>query len=294
MSFLYDISLSISYKYEHPAGTNRALLRMMPKSLPDQYVVSGLVSTDPAPDFRRDRLDFFGNATTEVGHDAPLSDITFTFRGRVHRMTQSGELDLSSGLSDLAGELSNVLRIDADAPHHFLGRSDRVPSVPEITDFARQVADPGGSVLDTVRRLSDALYGMFEFDASATEVTTTPAEAFAARRGVCQDISHVMIAGLRGIGVPAGYVSGFLRTIPPEGQPRLEGADAMHAWVRAWCGAEMGWVEIDPTNAIMAGGDHIVVAHGRDYADVAPVKGTHRAAGSHSTVQKVDVVPVTP
>jgi transglutaminase-like putative cysteine protease len=103
-----------------------------------------------------------------------------------------------------------------------------------------------------------------------------------------------MIACLRGIGIPAGYVSGFLRTTPPPGQPRLEGADAMHAWVRAWCGMETGWVEVDPTNALMVANDHIVIARGRDYADVAPVKGVLRTAGSQTTEQAVDVVALDP
>jgi transglutaminase-like putative cysteine protease len=101
-----------------------------------------------------------------------------------------------------------------------------------------------------------------------------------------------MISCLRGVGIPAGYVSGFLRTIPPEGKPRLEGADAMHAWVRAWCGEEMGWIEFDPTNAVLAGEDHIVIARARDYFDVAPVRGVTRSAGAHTSSQAVDVVPV--
>jgi transglutaminase-like putative cysteine protease len=130
------------------------------------------------------------------------------------------------------------------------------------------------------------------FDPKATDVLTEPAEAFARRRGVCQDFSHIMIAALRGLGIPAGYVSGFLRTIPPRGKRRLEGADAMHAWVQAWCGAEMGWVEYDPTNDLAVAADHIVVARGRDYADVAPVTGALRISGPHKSTQKVDVVPL--
>ena len=102
-----------------------------------------------------------------------------------------------------------------------------------------------------------------------------------------------MIAGLRGLGVPAGYVSGFLRTIPPPGVARLEGADAMHAWVRAWCGFQTGWVDYDPTNAVFANQDHIQVAFGRDYDDVAPMRGVLRTAGTQKSEQKVDVTPAT-
>jgi transglutaminase-like putative cysteine protease len=123
-------------------------------------------------------------------------------------------------------------------------------------------------------------------------VDTEPGHAFAEGRGVCQDFSHVMIAGLRAVGIPAGYVSGFLRTEPPAGQPRLAGADAMHAWVRAWCGAETGWIDYDPTNHMMVGTDHIVVAVGRDYSDVAPVKGAVRSAGVQASHHSVDLVPM--
>jgi transglutaminase-like putative cysteine protease len=130
------------------------------------------------------------------------------------------------------------------------------------------------------------------FDAAATTVETPATEAFAARHGVCQDFTHIMIIALRSLGIPAGYVSGYLRTLPPPGQERLEGADAMHAWVSAWCGPGVGWVEYDPTNAVFAGTDHIVVAYGRDYADVAPVRGAMRTAGGQTSSQSVDVAPV--
>ena len=95
-----------------------------------------------------------------------------------------------------------------------------------------------------------------------------------------------------GIGIPAGYVSGFLRTNPPPGKPRLEGADAMHAWVRAWCGWQTGWIEYDPTNALIVGADHILIARGRDYGDVSPVKGVLKIAGDQKSEQAVDVLPV--
>ena len=102
----------------------------------------------------------------------------------------------------------------------------------------------------------------------------------------------MMIAGLRGLGIPAGYVSGFLRTIPPPGKERLEGADAMHAWVRVWCGREAGWQEFDPTNDMRAGNDHIVVGYGRDYSDVAPIVGVLKTTGGQKGKQAVDVIPI--
>ncbi|MBY6161691.1 transglutaminase family protein [Mameliella alba] len=290
---LYDVTLAVRYAYNQSAAAARMHLRMMPGSGPAQRLVSGLLEADPMPGFRRDRIDFFGNALTEIAYDTPIDEVSFRFSGRIRRNELPQELDLSCALSDMRRELAEVASLSSDAPHHFLGASDRVVPVPSITAFARGITRPDQPVLSVVQLISRALHQEITFDATATDVTTDPAEAFANRRGVCQDISHIMIAALRGIGVPAGYVSGFLRTEPPEGQPRLAGADAMHAWVRAWCGSEMGWIEIDPTNDMRVGADHISVAHGRDYADVAPVKGSLRSSGLHSTAHSVDVVPVT-
>lgn len=293
MAIDYDIRLEITYAYEAPAGSSRTLLRLLPLTTCDQTLISGRVSTDPAPDFRRDSTDFFGNATTELAHDRPLTEIAFRFAGRVRRGGKGPELDLSTPLGRLDDEIGAILDIGPRAPHHFLGESERIRHEPQIAAFAADLTDPAMSALAAVRMIGHALHARFEFDPEATEVTTSPIEAFEARRGVCQDISHVMIAALRAVGIPAGYVSGFLRTSPPPGQPRLEGVDAMHAWVRAWCGAETGWIEIDPTNDLIVGPDHIAVAIGRDYADVAPVRGSLRTEGTHTTRHRVDVVACT-
>ncbi len=292
MSQLYDISLRITYEYAHPAANSRTLLRMLPRALPGQELLAGVVSADPAPGWRRDGVDFFGNPTCEMAHDMPLSEIAFAFSGRVRKAGPVAGLDLSGDLAALAQDLAAVRGIGPESPHHFLGASPRLPAAPEITAFARDTLTRGMSVRAAVAAISHRLNTEFAFDPEATEVTTTAIEAFRARRGVCQDISHVMITALRGLGIPASYVSGFLRTLPPEGQPRLEGADAMHAWVRAWCGAETGWIEIDPTNDMLAGADHVTVAYGRDYSDVAPTRGSLRSEGSHVTTHQVDVVPV--
>ncbi|SFA73186.1 Transglutaminase-like enzyme, putative cysteine protease [Poseidonocella pacifica] len=288
----YDITLRITYTYERPAADTRMLLRMAPRMLPDQRPISGIVTVDPIPDFRRDGLDFFGNSTTEIAIDAPIIKIGFTYRGRVERNPGSGGLDLSCPLWALRREIEACHGLGPETPHHFLGPSDRIRHEPEIRTFAEEIALPDMSTLSVVEAICAALHQSFAFDPSATEVTTEPIEAFRNRRGVCQDMSHVMITALREVGIPAGYVSGFLRTSPPPGQARLEGADAMHAWVRAWCGQELGWVEIDPTNNIRAGTDHVVVAYGRDYADVSPVRGSMRSSGSQTTTHQVDVAPL--
>ncbi|SPF78194.1 transglutaminase family protein [Pseudoprimorskyibacter insulae] len=291
---LYDITLRIIYRYATPAASARTILRMQPRQAPDQRMIQGLIDCNPVPFARRDRLDFYGNPLVEMAHQDALSEVEFKFKGRVERLIADRGLDLSGPWQGIGQEVAAVASLSPDAPHHFLGPSPRIPYEPAIAGFAQEVVQPDMSALDAARAVSNAIHDAFAFDAEATDVSTSPAEAFEARRGVCQDFTHVAIAALRSLGIPAGYVSGFLRTEPPEGQPRLEGADAMHAWVRAWCGKDAGWHEFDPTNAIDVAGDHVVVAYGRDYSDVAPVKGAMRSAGSHSTLQQVDMIPVEP
>jgi transglutaminase-like putative cysteine protease len=167
-----------------------------------------------------------------------------------------------------------------------------VPLAPAVTEWTANSFPPGRSIVAGVIDLTRRIHRDFAYDPAATDVATPLARAFAARRGVCQDFAHVMIAGLRGLGLPAAYVSGYLRTEPPPGEKRLEGADAMHAWVEAWCGPALGWIGFDPTNGIVAGSDHIVVGHGRDYTDVSPVTGIILSSGTQGHSVAVDVVEV--
>jgi len=290
---LYDIGMSIAYDYAAPAVAGRHILRLMPADLPGlQRRITGALSIAPEPAEARPLVDFFGNPALEVVFRDAHDQIAFRVTSRVERLAAPRGLDISPPLDRLAAEIAAHRSLDPEAPHHFLGPSPRVAPTPEITAWTRAQVAPAMTTAAAVEAVGLAIHRTFEFDPEATTVDTPPAEAFARRRGVCQDFAQVMIAGLRGIGVPAGYVSGFLRTFPPPGQARLDGADAMHAWVRAWCGWQAGWIEYDPTNALHSGTDHIVVARGRDYGDVAPVKGVLRIAGEQSTEQAVDVVPV--
>ena len=289
---IYDIALGIDYAYAARSDRSRTLMRLSPPDLPgEQRVLSRSLRIDPAPDECRDWTDFFGNATTAAVWHAPIAGLRLSVSLVVDRLSPAPLADLSPALADLAGVLALDRDLGPDAPHHFRRPSARVPAVPEIARFAHDLARPRATVIDTVRALGRAIHAEMRFDAAATSVETGPAQAFAQRRGVCQDFAHVMIAALRELGVPAGYVSGFLRTLPPPGQPRLEGADAMHAWVRAWAGPANGWVAFDPTNDRWAGQDHVVVAQGRDYLDVAPVLGALRSAGGQASRHSVDMTP---
>ncbi len=291
---LYDIRLATTYTYAAPSMQARNVLRVLPLNRTgEQLRLKGELSFDPRPQDRADWTDFFGNAITEIGFQQPLTRLTVNLRARVERLARAPQLDLSPTRPRLAEELAALRDLHADSPHHFLVPSPRVAFDPGITGFVGAILMDGATVLAAVRDVGRALHETMRFDTGATDVNTPPAESFRNRHGVCQDFSHVMIAGLRAHGIPAGYVSGFLRTEPPEGKPRLEGADAMHAWVRVWCGAELGWVEYDPTNDVMVGADHVTVAMGRDYSDVAPVKGAVRTSGHHKSRHAVDMVPLS-
>jgi transglutaminase-like putative cysteine protease len=290
---LYDISLSLTHKYAQPAGNSRHLLRVLPKMVSDrQRMPSWQIDVFPLPDYRQDRSDFFGTALTSVTHSEPHQDMTIKMACRVEMAPPLPWRDTSPRLSHLRGQVSACRDLAPAAPVHFLGPSYRLAPNPDIAAFARDVTRPNETVAETTIRLGKALHDAMTFDASATTVDTPPAKAFAQRRGVCQDFTHIMITALQSLGIPAGYVSGYLRTLPPPGQARLVGVDAMHAWVSAWCGSAMGWIEYDPTNATLVGTDHIVVGYGRDYADVSPILGHLRSSGAPVAKQTVDVAPV--
>ncbi|SFE75024.1 transglutaminase family protein [Roseivivax sediminis] len=289
----YDLTLRIVYDYGGPAPTARHVMRIMPRQIAEEQIVEDVrLRVDPEPGEIAHRADFWGNPVTEMGFHAPVTRLEMQVRAQLERLTRPELLDLSPPLPRLGAEIAARRALSPEQPHHFLSPSPRVAPDMLITEFARQCLDPGMTVLAAVRAVGRALHGHMTFDAKATDVNTPPGAAFAARHGVCQDFTHVMIAGLRSVGIPAGYVSGFLRTDPPPGRKRLAGADAMHAWLRAWCGAEIGWIEYDPTNDVMVGSDHIVVAVGRDYSDVAPIKGTVRTAGRQASRHSVDLVPL--
>ena len=288
----YEVTLRIDHHYASPAIGGRHLVCLAPlPHEPGQTVRAARVAISPPPSERIDRLDFFGNQVTEFAFRGPYAHVTLTMTAQVSRHKPAQVMPGRALMAELSGAIDLCRDVSPASPLHFLSPSTRVPRDPEILNFARELDLPGPFVQDLVRGVGRALHDHMTFDASATTVDTPAAEAFAKRRGVCQDFSHIMIACLRGLGIPSGYVSGFLRTLPPKGKPRLEGADAMHAWVQAWCGTD-GWVDYDPTNACFAGEDHIVVARGRDYSDVAPVKGSMRISGGQRSKQAVDVVPV--
>ena len=178
------------------------------------------------------------------------------------------------------------------SPIGYVFASPLVPVQRPVTAYAAASFPPGSGILAGAADLMHRIRTDFRYDAKATVISTPLKEVFEKRHGVCQDFAHVMIAGLRGLGLPAAYVSGYLRTIPPPGQPRLQGADATHAWVSLWCGAATGWIGFDPTNDLLVENDHIELAVGRDFSDVSPVDGIIVGSRKQKLSVAVDVLLV--
>ncbi|MEH3146770.1 MAG: transglutaminase family protein [Methylobacterium frigidaeris] len=287
---IYTLRHVTAYAYRNTVGHALCALRLTPPSGEGQRVLSHEILVTPGPASRAEATDFFGNRAVSLTVTAPHREFRIEARSRI-AVERGAPPDPASGPSwdGLREAVLATRSLAPDSPLHFLGPSRRVPLAAEVTDYARASFPPGAGTyagaLDLMRRIRQD----FTFDGSATDVATPLARAFALRRGVCQDFSHIMIAGLRGLGLPAAYVSGYLRTLPPPGMKRLEGADASHAWVAVWCGD--GWRGLDPTNDIAIGDDHIVVARGRDYADIAPVSGIISGSGAQTLRVAVDVVP---
>lgn len=290
---LYDVRLALHYAYARPALGGRHLIRVSPISIPGvQRVIAASLSFDPEPAWRESFTDFFSNIVTTIAFREAHQHLDVKLSARISVEELERPPDLSGSREGLERDIAGIWSLGPTSPHHFLAPSPKIPLDGEITEFALAHLTSEPSLLQGVMALCEAIHTEFHYVADVTDVDTTPLEAFHLRKGVCQDFTHIMISGLRGAGIPAGYVSGFLRTLPPPGKARLEGADAMHAWVRVWCGKDAGWVEFDPTNAMLAGPDHIVIGYGRDYSDISPIVGIVKTSGKHKASQAVDVIRI--
>ncbi|WP_337186400.1 transglutaminase family protein [Phenylobacterium sp.] len=290
---IYDLKHKTIYSYGDAAVTYaRCVLRLTPVSNAHQTVLAADLKVTPRPSVTVDRTGPFGERTLTVVVDRPHNTLTIEAVSRVDvHSPRPPDAGGSPTWETVRAAALAEPSIEADGPAVYIYPTERTPITAAITDYARESFPPGRPIVEAALELNRRIHADFRYDPGATEVTTPVLEAFNARHGVCQDFAHVMITGLRGLGLPAAYVSGYLRTVPPPGQPRLEGADATHAWIGVWCGAGLGWIGFDPTNAILAEDDHIILAVGRDYADVAPIDGIILASGPQTLRVEVDVIP---
>jgi transglutaminase-like putative cysteine protease len=289
---IYDIRHVTKYEYGSPVSFSHCALRLLPQDEAGQKVIATKLIIDPLPRELTERICFFGNRVTSLTIATPHQHLIVEARASVDiARAPSPDPESTAPWEDVRDAGFAIASLNSDSPAHFLQPSRFVPHFQPAADYAATSFTPRRPVLAGAIDLMRRMRHDFKYDPKATVLSTPLSEAFAKRSGVCQDFAHIMIAGLRGIGLPAAYVSGYIRTIAPPGKERLEGADATHAWVALWCGADAGFIGLDPTNCMLIGDDHVTLARGRDYADISPVAGIVLGAGDQEIEVSVDVVP---
>jgi len=250
---IYDVRQTTTCSYATPVAQARHVLRLTPVSRDGERVHVAALQIVPEPAHRREGQDFFGNRLTWIEIDQPHQTLTVKLSARVAVDAAVVPAPQTTPAWEAVREAAFATNdIGPLSPAHFLFPSRIVSLDPEIRDYIRQSFQPGRAILEAAIELIGRMKADIVYEIGATTVTTTPPMSFALRRGVCQDFAHIMISGLRGIGLPAAYVSGYLRSAPRTDATRLQGSEAMHAWVLLWCGAAAGWIGLDPTNAILA------------------------------------------
>jgi transglutaminase-like putative cysteine protease len=289
----YHIRHLTTYAYEVPVTFARCTLRLSPRDVDGQKVVSSRISVTPQPAKVAERTNFFGTRVTSITIETPHTAFAIEASSEVELSRPAPRAEATPAWEDARGEALALDALDGTSPAHYLYPSRLVEIAAPLTTYGGAFFPPGRAVFDGASDLMRQIKQDFAYEPKSTAVSTPLLDAFEKRRGVCQDFAHIMIACLRGVGLPAAYVSGYIRTVPPPGKPRLEGADATHAWVSVWCGEGAGWIDLDPTNNMRVANDHIALAVGRDYSDVSPIDGVIVGSGKQELKVSVDVVPTS-
>ncbi|MEZ5749258.1 MAG: transglutaminase family protein [Caenibius sp.] len=283
----YHVRHVTEIRYDSVVNLARFNLRLKPAEWPGQRLTRYQLTISPEPKAIVEDAGPFIVNVARLTLDQPTASLAVTSEFSVEVDPPIiPSVDRAASLSDTRNSALADRGLSPKDPATYLFASPMASMVPEIGDWAGPCISGAKSAFAAASILMDRIHREFVYDGTATRADTPAAHAFRARRGVCQDFAHIMIIALRQYGIPAAYVSGYLRTIPPPGKARLVGADATHAWVNVWCGPQMGWVGFDPTNAMLAGSDHIFTAMGRDFGDVSPVDGVFiGGAGQRMNVQ---------
>jgi transglutaminase-like putative cysteine protease len=295
-----SITHETTYRYSSDVEQAHHVAMLAPVALPKQQVLSHTLDIEPAPATLSESFDEGGFRRTYFEIAQPHRVLHVVARSEVTTAalpaSQLGKLDrIALPLSEPWEQAAEAMRYRADrsfdSAQMFVQPSPLAPLDASFSTYLSQLASDGTTVYKLASELAQRIHREFKYSPASTEVDTSPVSALQLKRGVCQDFAQVMIACFRSLGLPAKYVSGYLLTQPPPGQPRLIGADASHAWVAVYC-PKQGWLEFDPTNNCLAGESHIVVAYGRDYSDVPPLRGVIRGGGMHELKVAVTVAPL--
>jgi len=288
----FTITHKTSYSYGEGVSLCQNLLRLHPRDHVWQKCVRHELAITPNPSSQSSHVDFFGNHVTWISLDEHHSEFNICATSEVHVETRP-EIDVATSMPwervrDLLGASPEPTHIEA---RQYVFDSPHVMTAGDLADYALVSFTPGRPLLEAAQDLTERIHREFKFLPGSTDLGTTPMEVLRMRRGVCQDFAHLQLGCLRSIGLPARYVSGYLVTRPPPGQPRLVGADVSHAWVSVFEPA-FGWVDFDPTNGVRPSDHHITIAWARDYNEISPVRGITVGGASHQLGVAVDVAPM--
>jgi transglutaminase-like putative cysteine protease len=266
------------------------MLHLTPRALPGQMVEAVSLQVSPAVAYRREGEDHYGNGVSWLSIEAPHDSFEVVLEAMITVGFQppppADGTPRWEAVRDAAAEVAGLDAAEFSLP------SALAPADAGAGAYAAQSFPPGRPVLEGLLELTARIRRDFTFKPGVTTISTPVSQVLNTRAGVCQDFAHLMIAGLRAIGLPARYCSGYVRTRPPPGQKRRQGADQSHAWVGCWMGPGFGWVDLDPTNDLVVGDEHVLLAWGRDYADISPVKGILLGGGKQVLDVSVDLVEV--
>ena len=297
MSARYRITHETHYRYAGSVTLSQQLLHLQPREMPYQICFKKKLSITPEPSYSMSVQDSFGNPCTRLEFNQPHRILSVVAEMEVEVQKRDVDTQFESspawekvvqdclyrGHITLPNELLEALPFRFESP--FIHLKHR------FSDYAQDCFPSGRPLLLAINALMNKIFKEFSFDPEATHIGTPLLEVLERKRGVCQDFAHLMLACLRSLGLPARYVSGYLLTNPPEGQARLIGADASHAWISAYC-PTVGWVDFDPTNNVIPSIEHITVSWGRDFSDVSPLRGVILGGGKHDLTVRVTVMPI--
>ncbi|MGJ8656234.1 MAG: transglutaminase family protein [Akkermansiaceae bacterium] len=289
---IYNIKHRTVYDYAHPVTVSHHSAHVKPISNAFQTCQTFRIEIVPETHDVQIREDYFDNVSHLFSIHELHQSLVMETNSQVEVFCVVPDLKLvKMTCQELREHNLHLVEPAEIMQSEFMYPTDLTPDSAELHEFATKSLAPDVPVGDAVLSFLDVFKDEFKFDAKATEHSTPIAEVLKKRRGVCQDFAHLMIAAFRSCGICARYVSGYILSHPPEGSKRLEGADASHAWVAVLI-PEIGWVEIDPTNRLVCGNEHVRVAYGRDYSDVSMLKGAVHGGGSHSVHVGVTMIPI--
>jgi transglutaminase-like putative cysteine protease len=288
----YHVHHETEYLYDSIVTLSQQMLHMTPRNSFAQYCEQYALNISPTPTERHQHIDYFKNFSDYIAIFTPheMLKVTSSFTIALQQRPHMTELQQSLAWDEVAYRLSHEHGMHLEAAS-YLYTSPNIKCSQSLLDYALPSFWPGRPLIEAIFDLNQRIFQEFEFDPDATDVSTPLEQVLAGRRGVCQDFAHLMIGCLRSLGLASRYVSGYILTNPPEGEPRMIGADASHAWVSIYS-LKYGWIDFDPTNNCLVQNEHITVAWGRDFSDVSPMRGVVLGGGAQTLKVSVTVTPL--